>query len=131
MSDSKGILLNGYNNEEKDAICDTIKNKLSINNLLIYSGYNNQKLKIKEIISNENLKQEFDSDRKKILMFLNFNDIEIKQTLTYFPKNIERPLFCVLTQNNSEWDIEKLYNDLKLENEEMKKKISELKQNKK
>ena len=130
MENFKGILLSGYSLNEKDIIIENIKNELKLSNLLVYSGYSKNQT-IKEILIEQNLdKFDFKESDKKILMFLNFSDNEIKKVLSIFPKNIKRPFFCVLTITNQNWSIDKLYNDLKLENEEIKKRINAKKNNK-
>ena len=54
----------------------------------------------------------FVEDSTRFVMFLGFDDAEIRTSLDSFPLTEMRPIFCTLTENNLSWTIRKLADHL-------------------
>jgi len=48
----------------------------------------------------------------KMLMFIEFDDDSIYDSMMAFPEDIERPLFCMPTADNVEWPLSELLDHL-------------------
>jgi hypothetical protein len=64
-------------------------------------------------------------------MVLGFTDEDLEATLKGFPKveGLTRPIFCVLTQNNINWPLRELVDDLLREREQFRRMKEQPKQN--
>ena len=111
MKKQKHIVVYGYSEEDVNKLKTFFDNKLDIS-LEISSASGKENIKIADIIeSNENVF--FEDKRDKVLMFLDFLDEEIRYLLYNFSDiNIAKPLFCVLTEHNINWNFDRLILDL-------------------
>jgi len=111
MKKQKHIVVYGYSEEDVNKIKSFLDNKFNIN-LDIISASGKENTKIADILeSNES--SFFEDKQDKVLMFLDFLDEEIRYLLYNFSDiNIAKPLFCVLTEHNIEWNFDKLILDL-------------------
>ena len=111
MKKQKHIVVYGYSEEDVNKLKTFFDNKLDIS-LEISSASGKENIKIADIIeSNENVF--FEDERDKVLMFLDFLDEEIRYLLYNFSDiNIAKPLFCVLTEHNINWNFDRLILDL-------------------
>ncbi len=111
MKKEKHILVYGYNKEDSQKIKTFIENKLNVNTVLI-SASEKEKSNIGDIIE-ANQAHTFQDSENKVLMFLDFLDEEIRLLLYNFSElTITKPLFCVLTEHNISWALDKLIDDL-------------------
>ncbi|HOI77837.1 MAG TPA: DUF3783 domain-containing protein [Methanofastidiosum sp.] len=111
MKKQKHIVVYGYSEEDVNKLKTFFDNKLDIS-LEISSASGKENIKIADIIeSNENVF--FEDKQDKVLMFLDFLDEEIRYLLYNFSDiNIAKPLFCVLTEHNINWNFDRLILDL-------------------
>ena len=111
MKKQKHIVVYGYSEEDVNKIKSFLDNKFNIN-LEIISASGKENTKIADILEcNES--SFFEDKQDKVLMFLDFLDEEIRYILYNFSDiNITKPLFCVLTEHNIEWNFDKLIMDL-------------------
>ncbi|HNR45066.1 MAG TPA: DUF3783 domain-containing protein [Methanofastidiosum sp.] len=111
MKKQKHIVVYGYPEEDVNKIKSFLDSKFNIN-LEIISASGKANTKIAEILEcNES--SFFEDKQDKVLMFLDFLDEEIRYILYNFSDiNIAKPLFCVLTEHNIEWNFDKLILDL-------------------
>jgi len=111
MKKQKHIVVYGYSEEDVNKIKSFLDNKFNIN-LEIISASGKENTKIADILE---IKESsfFEDKNDKVLMFLDFLDEEIRYILYNFSDiNIAKPLFCVLTEHNIEWNFDKLIMDL-------------------
>lgn len=111
MKKQKHIVVYGYSEEDVNKLKTFFDTKLDIS-LEISSASGKENIKIADIIeSNENVF--FEDKQDKVLMFLDFLDEEIRYLLYNFSDiNIAKPLFCVLTEHNINWNFDRLILDL-------------------
>lgn len=111
MKKQKHIVVYGYSEEDVNKLKAFFDTKLDIS-LEISSASGKENIKIADIIeSNENVF--FEDKQDKVLMFLDFLDEEIRYLLYNFSDiNIAKPLFCVLTEHNINWNFDRLILDL-------------------
>ncbi|MDY1590753.1 MAG: DUF3783 domain-containing protein [Methanofastidiosum sp.] len=111
MKKQKHVIVYGYPEEDVNKIKSFLDQKFNIN-LEIISASGKENIKIADIIeSNES--SFFEDKQDKVLMFLDFLDEEIRYLLYNFSDtNLAKPLFCVLTEHNIEWNFDKLILDL-------------------
>ncbi|NYT03136.1 MAG: DUF3783 domain-containing protein [Candidatus Methanofastidiosa archaeon] len=111
MKKQKHVVVYGYLEEEVNKLKSYLDNKLEIN-LKIISASGKENIKIADILETSD-SSFFEDKEDKVLMFLDFLDEEIRYLLYNFPEiNISKPLFCVLTEHNIEWNFDKLIMDL-------------------
>ena len=111
MKKQKHIVVYGYTEEDVNKLKGFLDTKLEIN-LEIISASGKENIKIADIIET-NESSFFEDKQNKVLMFLDFLDEEIRYLLYNFSEvNIPKPLFCVLTEHNIEWNFDKLILDL-------------------
>lgn len=111
MKKQKHIVVYGYPEEDVNKLKVFLDTKLEIN-LEIISASGKENIKIADIIET-NESSFFEDKQNKVLMFLDFLDEEIRYLLYNFSDvNLPKPLFCVLTEHNIEWNFDKLILDL-------------------
>ena len=111
MKKQKHIVVYGYPEEDVNKLKAFLGNKLEIN-LEIISASGKENIKIADILESNECSL-FEDKQNKVLMFLDFLDEEIRYLLHNFSDvNIPKPLFCVLTEHNIEWNFDKLILDL-------------------
>ena len=111
MKNQKHIVVYGYPEVDVNKLKVFLDTKLEIN-LEIISASGKENIKIADILESNECSF-FEDKQDKVLMFLDFLDEEIRYLLHNFSDvNIPKPLFCVLTEHNIEWDFDKLILDL-------------------
>ncbi|KYC44867.1 MAG: hypothetical protein APG12_01518 [Candidatus Methanofastidiosum methylothiophilum] len=121
MKKQKHIVIYGYNKEDVNKLIIFLENKLDVK-LEIISASGKESFKIADILENSE-STFFEEKEEKVVMFLDFLDEEIRYLLYNFSEiNIPKPLFCVLTEHNIEWNFDKLIMDLKEERKHFEEK---------
>ncbi|MCC7573378.1 MAG: DUF3783 domain-containing protein [Candidatus Methanofastidiosum sp.] len=111
MKKQKHVVVYGYSTAEVNKLKTFLENKLDIS-LNIISASEKEKITIADILENSE-NEIFKVKDTKVLMFLDFLDEEIRFLLYNFSDiNIQKPLFCVLTEHNINWSFDKLIEDL-------------------
>lgn len=111
MKKQKHIVVYGYSEEDVNKLKTFFDNKLDIS-LEISSASGKENIKIADIIESKE-SSFFEDKQDKVLMFLDFLDEEIRYLLYNFSDiNIAKPLFCVLTEHNINWNFDRLILDL-------------------
>ncbi len=109
-----GIMVYGYNENDANEIRNNIE-KMVGDPVELISGSKQEPVKVKDILDrcfcNENI---FEDKDVKILMFLSFSDQQIGTAMNGLPKGsgVVRPIFCGLTENNINWPLSDLIEDL-------------------
>jgi len=111
MKKQKHIVVYGYSEEDVNKLKAFFDTKLDIS-LEISSASGKENIKIADIIESKE-SSFFEDKQDKVLMFLDFLDEEIRYLLYNFSDiNIAKPLFCVLTEHNINWNFDRLILDL-------------------
>lgn len=115
MQQPLGILVYGFKLEEAEQIVIAFEDRFGAEVVLV-SATGKEKKTVQEILDS-GPGGEFDEKEDRMLMFLGFNDQQIKQALKAFPSDvgIPRPIFCGLTEENVNWTITQLMEHLKEE----------------
>jgi len=118
MQQPLGILVYGFKPEEAEQIVIAFEDRFGAEVVLV-SATGKEKSTVQEILDS-GPGGEFDEKEDRMLMFLGFNDQQIKQALKAYPSDvgIPRPIFCGLTEENIKWTIEHLIEHLKEEQEQ-------------
>lgn len=119
-----GILLYGYSENDSKKI-KKILEELMKDPIILISGSKKENVKVLDILE-YGPDDNYEDKENKILLFLGFNDEQIDKVLQNFPDNIEneiqRPIFCGLTQENVNWTLEYLVEHLLEEDKYWKSK---------
>jgi len=113
------LLINGYSKEESDELFRAIQENFE--SVEIFGSSQNKV--VKEIL--ESKEKRFSPQGTQICMFVEFEEEDINSVLRLFPKSLKRPLFCALTESNSEWNLAYLGSHLIEERREMMEKMKE------
>ena len=111
--DKFGFLLYGF--LEKDA--EILKKHfigILRNNVMIISASACEDYTVKKILESGGINK-FESSDTKILLFLGFDDNSIQTILQHYPKELSRPIFCCLTDQNINWKFSHLIEHLEEE----------------
>jgi len=113
--DPLGILLYGYDEQFSEIVRLSVQ-EIMKREVLLLNANEKEKSKILEILDGDT-GEEFEDRESKVLVFLGFSDEEIKKTLAGFPvhKDLPRPIFAVLTEENIKWTLEDLIEHLEEE----------------
>lgn len=98
--DEYGLLLYGFGPEEARTICSSF-GEIVPGPIAALSASGGESRLVSEILDSPS--DFFEQGDVRILMFLGFGDDEIRRSLSRYPKEIKRPIFCTLTENNSGW----------------------------
>ena len=118
------LLVNGYSESEAEEIKKCL-NETFLQTVLLAT--HSQSKKISHII--ETKEENFSPQGTQICMFVEFEEEDINSVLRLFPKSLKRPLFCALTESNSEWNLAYLGSHLIEERREMMEKMKEAQKN--
>lgn len=115
-----GVMLAGYFEYEAEFIQYSLKEIIG-KDLLLFSGKSEDERIIMQILEDgEAISGSFPTVDRVIepwLMFLGFSDEDINLVIKNFPimENMPRPIFCGLTEENSNWTIPALSEHLAAE----------------
>ena len=118
------LLVNGYSESEAEEVKKCL-NETFLQTVLLAT--HSQSKKISHIIEEE--EKNFYPQGTQICMFVEFEEEDINRVLRLFPKSLKRPLFCALTESNSEWNLAYLGSHLIEERREMMEKMKEVQKN--
>jgi len=107
--DEYGILLYGFGPAEAETVRLKLEEVLS-GTLLAMSASGSETRKVSDILDEPS--DFFSAGDVRVLMFLGFGDGEIRKALSAFPKDMKRPIFCTLTENNENWTFSHLLEHL-------------------
>lgn len=118
MQQPLGILVYGFKPEEAEQVVIAFEDRFA-SEVVLVSATGKEKKTVQEILDS-GPGGEFTEKEDRMLMFLGFNDQQIKQALKAYPSDvgIPRPIFCGLTEENIGWKIEHLIDHLKEEQEQ-------------
>jgi len=108
-----GIMLYGYNAEDADKIKSLLEAGLGVDIDLI-SASTMEDSTVIEILDKGD-EDTFEDKETKLLMYLgDFTDEQLRTGMKAIPKDAEpkRPIFCTLTENNLNWKLTQLIEDL-------------------
>jgi hypothetical protein len=106
----KALLTFGLSRDEAAVSTQVLSQKLGLDiNLISASGMEDRTVEEILELSPDSV---FVEDTIRFVMFLGFDDKEIRESLTSFPLTTQRPIFCTLTENNLSWTIRKLADHL-------------------
>lgn len=121
MEDHIGIMIYGYDLDDALKIQAAIEGALE-NPLFVISASGNENRLVAEILDKgpEDLYEDKDA---KIVMFLGFNEGQVKASLKDFPSlEVTRPIFCSLTAHNIRWPMKQLIEHLQEEHRQWTQK---------
>ncbi len=110
--EAMGIMLYGYTQEDAENIKKFV-GELIGDDLILFSATEKEQVKIIDILK-QGPASLFGDEKNKILMFLGFNNEQIGKVMRNFQSclNIERPIFCGLTEQNVGWTFQDLLEHL-------------------
>ena len=110
-----GIMLYGYSKDQAGLIQNHLEALFEMP-ITVISGKGKESEVVAVIITDEHV-NDFGEGSPKILMFLGFSDDEIKKTVDTFHSivNVQRPIFCGLTEENMQWSLRMLIEHLEEE----------------
>lgn len=103
---SPGILVYGYDKNQAEQIQESITIALK-KTIFLKSAFDKESELIESLIKADNNNM-FEDNKTKIIMFIDMIDSEVRTVLNSFPKNIQRPIFCGLTEHNISWPFKEL-----------------------
>jgi len=120
-----GIMLYGYGEDDAHLIHGTLEEALGEEVDLISAARQEERV-VTEILERAD-SVNFEENEVKVLMVLGFTEEQLDIALAGFPKveGLPRPIFCVLTPDNSRWPLMHLVEDLQEERrafQEMRRK---------
>lgn len=119
--DPLGIMLYGYTKTDSQLIQSLLESIFNTP-IILLSGSFRESDTVETIISDEAYDR-FDDKELKVLLFLGFNDTQISLTLEkFYNAQVTRPIFCTLTENNSQWPLHQLLEHLEEERDYWNKK---------
>ncbi len=109
LNDCLGIMLHGYDEEQAEIIGDCLRG-IAGRDVLVFGGAEEGRT-VAEIIEGAP-GGGFEPEGIGMLMFLGFDDRLIDAALRAFPRDLSRPIFCTLTENNVNWTVSHLMEHL-------------------
>lgn len=103
----KGVIVYGFSEDEAQKLKDYFNDGVS-NEVRFFSADGCGEITVEEILMDDE-RTEFCHNDDHFLMFLGFEEYEIRKTLSDFPCCIRRPVFCTLTESNYKWKIDHLH----------------------
>lgn len=107
---NSGILIYGYNKSDAERLQEAINNQLNTS-LFVKSANGKEDATIQTILDSSD-ENKYKDETTKIIMFININDKNIQKILQRFPVDVERPIFCGVTEHNISWSFTTLKNHL-------------------
>ena len=120
MAEELGFMLYGFDKDEAETVNEFMQ-VLAQREVKGISATGKMNKKVADILSQAKFDQ-FESAEPKVLMFLGFQDNQIGAAMKYFPKDLGRPIFCSLTEQNVHWTLEYLIEHLLEERAAMARK---------
>ncbi len=111
-----GILVYGYNSEDASVIKSCADRTLGFPGFMT-SATEKTNEKISELLKTT-ADNRFADEATKILMLIGFTDEQIRTFLADFPSRdgrVQRPIFCLLTDENQNWPFAELVDHLQEE----------------
>ena len=107
-----GIMVYGYDESEATNLQQHLEHLMDTQ-ITIISGSDRENDIIESIIS-EDTAGVFRNGSPKVMMFLGFSDASINRVLDEFKNfsDVNRPIFCGLTENNVKWPLKQLIDHL-------------------
>lgn len=105
-----GIMLYGYNKKNSEEIRSFVS-ELMKEDVDLFGASPESNYMVKDIVLDPE-KSEFLDSPNKFFMFLGMDNSIIQQVLNDFPSNIQRPIFCTMTENNIKWHVNYLIEHL-------------------
>lgn len=108
-----GMMVYGYSKENAEAIQKVFESELD-EEIILISATGKEKMVVSEILD---LGPDIPhgENETKVIMLLGFDDEQTALVLKTFPKDIRRPIFCALTEENMNWHLDKLLEHLEEE----------------
>ncbi|MBU0498103.1 MAG: DUF3783 domain-containing protein [Candidatus Thermoplasmatota archaeon] len=109
---SYAILVYGYNRNAAGMIQEYLSRVIK-EPVRLFSATGQESKRVKQLLSDQ-VEEVFVDSSPKFVMFLGFSNDEIHNSLDQFHmvQDVDRPIFCGLTQDNMEWTIEELLDHL-------------------
>ena len=107
----RGILLYGYDEDTAKSISESLGQLIDAKVVLISASGREDAL-ISHILDLGSVENTYGDLENKTLMFLGFNDDQLGLAMKLFPKEIARPIFCGLTEQNVNWQVKYLVEHL-------------------
>lgn len=106
-------MLYGYGDSAAQTLKTGLESALGEEVQLI-SASAKEKLKVEVILGMEDAST-FEDKSTKVMMLLGFDEPRLDIVLKQFPTDVQRPIFCGLTERNIDWDLEYLLEHLQAE----------------
>ncbi|MBW6486219.1 MAG: DUF3783 domain-containing protein [Syntrophobacterales bacterium] len=111
-----GVLIYGYNGEDASRLSVFLDDAVGCHVFLMSaSGKNGEK--VIDILENR-ANDSFADEETKILLLLGFTEEQVRTVLGSFPSGEgapQRPIFCMLTEENRNWPLDRLLEHLEAE----------------
>ncbi len=115
MSDTDPAAIMSYGYDEMQACAvKTSFNGLLARDIILISASGMEGSTVSDILDSAG-SSAFHEMIDKIIMFIGFSDDEISRCIENFPRDIPRPIFCLLTEENIAWTTGQLLEHLKKE----------------
>lgn len=107
---TKTIMVHGYAMEDVALIVRALRDALK-QDIGFISATGRGSESVKDIMEAAP-KELFKDEEHKMLMFIEFEDDAIYDSMMAFPEDMERPMFCMPTKDNVEWSLTNLLEHL-------------------
>lgn len=114
--ESLGVLIYGYNGEDALRIRAFLDEAVGFPVFMTSASGRNEE-KILDILQNTT-KVSFADEKTKIMMLLGFSEGQVNAILGSFPtgaQGLQRPIFCMMTEQNRDWPLQQLLEHLEEE----------------
>ncbi|MCK9364889.1 MAG: DUF3783 domain-containing protein [Syntrophales bacterium] len=111
-----GVLIYGYNSEDASRISTFLDEAVGCHVFLMSASEKNGETVI-DILQNRT-NDSFVDEKTKILLLLGFTEEQVRTILGSFPSGegeLKRPIFCMLTEENRNWPLDRLLEHLEAE----------------
>ena len=109
--ESTGILLYGYDEATAKSISESLGQLIDAEVVLISASGRDDNT-VSQILDLGPVENTYGDLENKTMMFLGFNDDQLGLAMKLFPKEIARPIFCGLTEQNVNWQVKYLVEHL-------------------
>jgi len=124
--ESAGVLIYGYQGEDARRI-RIFLDEVAGAPVFVTGASGQNETRIIDILQNTT-ESRFADEQPKIMMLLGFSEEQIHVILGGFSaglKGVERPIFCMLTENNQDWQLKQLLEHLEEERRHWSRKRPE------
>ena len=120
--DELGLMLYGFSKDQSDVLKGTLEGLLGTHVTLI-SGSGKEDHLLLDVLEKEEALLFEERDDPRVVMFLGFDGPQIHTAMDNFPRfeGKKRPIFCTPTEENINWKLSVLLNDLMEEREHFRK----------